>query len=95
MSWSTSTRKARLPADWPTIRRRILERDKHTCRICGPFCIVWANEVDHIIAGDDHRESNLRASCNPCHARKSAAEGHAAKPKRNRPPEPHPGIVRE
>jgi 5-methylcytosine-specific restriction endonuclease McrA len=37
--------------------------------------------------------SNLAAICEPCHLRKTAMEANAAKPKRRREPEAHPGVV--
>ncbi|MFD1714169.1 hypothetical protein ACFSBZ_06780 [Amnibacterium flavum] len=50
-----------------------------------------------MVAGDDHRLANLQALCAFCHARKSSAEGHAARSARatrNRPAEEHPGAAR-
>ncbi len=32
-----------------------------------------------MIAGDDHRLTNLAAICDPCHRAKSSAEGNAAR----------------
>lgn len=89
MTWNTSTRRRRLPADWPTIRRRILQRDP-TCTDChaGP-----ATEVDHVTRGDDHSDGNLTGLCTPCHGKKSSAEGHAARPRLARPAEAHPGLI--
>lgn len=92
-AWQGSTRKQRLPRDWPAIRRRILDRDGHRCHICGR---PGADEVDHIRAGDDHSDANLAAiHRTPCHAAKSSAEGHQAQghgPMRKRQAEPHPGL---
>ena len=97
MGWETSNRKERLPADWQARRLRILRRDRYACQArnaSGVKCNAPAREVDHVIAGDDHSPSNLRAICTPCHARKSSREGHEAwMAKRipvRRPPEPHP-----
>jgi hypothetical protein len=43
-------------------RNFILERDAHTCRICGHP----GNEVDHI-SGSSNDESNLQVLCDRCH----------------------------
>ncbi|TYK45167.1 HNH endonuclease [Actinomadura decatromicini] len=95
--WKTSTRKATLPTGWDKIRRRILTRDNHTCYKCGNH----ATHVDHVAnsaAGGDDSDANLAAICFDCHQTKSSAEGgraaQARKPKRTRPAEAHPGIVR-
>lgn len=100
MPWSTSDRKERLPKDWARIRLRILRRDGYRCRhqqVPGaPRCGRPANQVDHIIPGDDHRDANLQALCAWHHARKSSREGveaRAPRPTRARPPEPHPGAL--
>ncbi len=90
--WAGSTRRARLPADWPARRRAVLTRDGFRCRIRDDCCVVVASEVDHIEAGDNHELGNLQAACPPCHARKSSREGAAARPRRNRPPEVHPAL---
>lgn len=102
-AWQGSTRRHRLPPDWPKIRKRILRRDGHVCqtrddryRICGRP----ATEVDHKRPGDDHSDGNLEAICEWHHARKSSREGNAAKAKnrreiasRFRTSENHPGIL--
>lgn len=91
MTWQTSTRRQRLPKDWPAIRRRILRRDAYVCHVCGQ---PGADQVDHIIRGDDHSDTNLAAiHDNPCHRRKSSAEGHAARPRRRRQADKHPGLL--
>jgi len=100
-NWSGSTRKARLPHNWATIRKQILTRDKHRCQwptrqgICG----APANQVDHKERGDNHAPENLQALCTPHHQQKTGQEGGTA-PRRNtirkrtkRPQEPHPGIT--
>jgi len=74
-AWAGSTRRRRLPKNWPQIRRRVLQRDWNLCYLCGGS----ASEVDHIKAGDDHTLENLAAICTPCHRRKSGREGNAAK----------------
>jgi len=98
--WIGSTRRATLPADWPITRRRILHRDRHTCRILGPRCIGLATEVDHIGERADHSDANLRSACRPCHHARSSSQGGAASGARRaslasarlRPTEPHPGM---
>lgn len=81
--WEGSDRKSRLPDDWAKRRIRVLRRDGYRCHECG----APANQVDHIIPGDDHDLDNLRALCRRHHALKSSAEGNAAKPKRVNAPE--------
>ena len=81
--WASSTRLGRLPKDWPATRARILRRDRRICWICGG---PGADAVDHVIPGDDHAETNLRAVHDRlpphCHRRKSSIEGHAARARR-------------
>lgn len=94
--WKGSTRRRRLPPDWHTvIRPRILARDRGICHVCGR---LGAEQVDHLKAGDDHRDANLAAICEPCHRTKSGREGaaaaHARRRPRRRPPEPHPGQIK-
>lgn len=93
MPWTTSTRRKRLPRDWPQRRRAVLNRDHRTCQLNYPGCTGHATEVDHRIPGDDHRLTNLQAACHSCHTAKTQAESHANRPKRARPAEPHPGLV--
>ncbi|MFB7115755.1 HNH endonuclease [Streptomyces sp. NPDC056291] len=99
MAWQGSTRRARLPSDWARIRRRVLRRDSSACtnefsdgRVCGEP----ANQVDHIVPGDDHSMANLRALCAWCHAHKSATEGGTAAAQKRvrteRPKQTHPAL---
>lgn len=81
MAWAGSTRRARLPKDWPRTRRRILRRDDHSCQTRfsdGRICAMPANQVDHVEPGDDHSDANLQALCEWCHTRKSSSEGGRA-----------------
>ncbi|PRX95586.1 HNH endonuclease [Allonocardiopsis opalescens] len=98
MAWDTSTRRAELPTDWYSrIRPAILQRDGYACqwRTDGQRCGAHANQVDHIGDRHDHRPENLQALCRWHHARKSSAEGAAARrnPTTRRPPEAHPGLA--
>jgi 5-methylcytosine-specific restriction protein A len=54
--WKGSSRSARLPGNWATLRAAVLRRDNHQCtRLTnGQRCPHPATEVDHIRAGDDH-----------------------------------------
>ena len=92
-----STRRSRLPKEWPALRARILERDGHVCTWldAGQQCGAPANQVDYIVRGDNHSESNLRALSSWHHARKTGAEGQAARRPASsmyRTPEKHPGL---
>jgi len=81
------------PGNWKTTRRRILERDGHTCYLCaGP-----AVTVDHLVnvaAGGGHEDTNLAAVCKPCHDRKSARERVTGQRSRKaRTQAQHPGFI--
>lgn len=101
-SWSGSTRRSRLPADWET-RCRPEARRRNPLQICHWCGKPGGDELDHIIPGDDHRQENLdwihgwRAvkagvvEVN-CHGAKTAAEAAAARPREKRPKEVHPGL---
>jgi 5-methylcytosine-specific restriction endonuclease McrA len=91
--WDSSTRKARLPKNWPQVRHFILARDGHLCRLHFLGCTVEATEVDHIQSGDNHHPMNLHAVCHPCHQLKTLTERELARPKTKRPPERHPGLT--
>lgn len=96
MGWDTSDRRSRLPGDWASRRIRVLRRDGYVCQArdsTGHLCGYPANQVDHINPGDDHDLDNLQALRRWHHARKTSAEGAAARrPRatRNANPEPHP-----
>lgn len=98
MAWDTSNRKAELPHDWQARRIRVLRRDSYRCQARdsqGRLCGAWANQVDHIERGNNHDEDNLQALCRWHHARKSSAEGAAARrprPTKAREREPHPAF---
>lgn len=96
--WAGSNRRYELPANWQTeIRPAILTRDRYRCQWLenGRRCAKWANHVDHIVPGDDHRPENLQALCEPHHLRKSSREGNAARwaERAQRPAERHPGLM--
>ena len=102
--WAGSDRRSRLPANWSAIRKRVLRRDGYRCTFRDPDdrerCAESATDVDHILPGDDHRESNLRSLCGFHHRKKSSSEGgmaQAAKRReidsRFRRREEHPGAL--
>lgn len=101
--WQNSTRRQRLPSNWPQIRKRVLARDGKMCQVQmddGTICLDDANEVDHIKAGDNHSDANLQAICRWHHKRKSSHEGGVAaqaKARRIRSSfkrvEDHPGLM--
>jgi 5-methylcytosine-specific restriction protein A len=98
-NWAGSNRRSRLPANWDALRAEAHRLNpQHICHVCGR---PGGDQLDHIIRGDDHRQSNLdwiHQNTPPytCHRRKSSAEGNAAKKRVsiNRPPERHPGSGR-
>jgi len=54
---------------WRKIRQRILDRDGHTCQVCG----MNGNSVDHIIPrnlGGSYEEWNLQTLCISCNSAK-------------------------
>lgn len=101
MAWEGSDRRDRLPADWPKLRSKALERDGKRCRWILPSrkrCPRPATDVDHVRPGDDHSLSNLMSLCHDHHERKTSFDNRRAKGKikasKRRPPEDHPGRVR-
>lgn len=81
MSYNYGKRAKELPANWASLRARILRRDGFTCRWVEDDirCHNRANEVDHIIRGDDHSPENLQSLCKLHHAMKTSKEALAAK----------------
>jgi 5-methylcytosine-specific restriction protein A len=87
--WSTSTRRQRLPSDWPKRRAVVKRRAQGQCQaqVHEPDCPRIGTECDHIIAGDDHSLSNLQWLSGPCHRAKTLAEAvkGRARPTKRRP----------
>lgn len=101
--WRNSTRRDRLPPDWPARRKKRLRKDQYRCQWkldSGLTCGAYATDVDHIRPGDDHSPENLRSLCSEHHQIKSSSEGgqaRAAKQReidqRFRRTEEHPGLL--
>jgi len=99
-NWGGSTRRERLPPDWPAKR---MEADRRNPgRVCHWCKRPGGDELDHIVAGDDHRQENLdwihgrRAvasgvSERNCHAEKTRLEALSGRVSEKRRREPHPG----
>ena len=69
---------------WATVRRRVLDRDNHTCQIGLLGCTNTATCVDHITpvswGGEWYDPTNLRAACHNCNAALAVlARKHAPK----------------
>ena len=94
MTWSTNKRSRDTSSHaWRRQRVVILMRDRGVCHVCH---LAGATEVDHIVPvslGGTDDPSNLAAICSPCHAKKSSAEGNAARVSSKRPAERHPGLI--
>ena len=97
MAWAGSTRSARLPRNWPQLRRAVKKRAGGLCEAHPhhPDCNGVGTECDHIHPGDDHRLANLQWLSPPCHRAKTLSEATEARATRSRKrtPAPHPGIV--
>lgn len=103
--WRGSTRRVRLPPNWAEICRMVRAHHDGRSHACGH---PGASDIDHLNRGDDHSLANLAPICGrncphckaehrpPCHVVKSSREGgqaaQAARPKRTRPAERHPGM---
>lgn len=89
--WEGSTRRERLPRDWPTRRLRALQRDGWQCQAPdqegagmgpqGPVCGLPATCVDHVVRGDDHSPTNLMSLCNRHHMIKTQREANEERKK--------------
>lgn len=98
--WAGSTRGAATPPGWRRLRLTVLDRAGHRCQHVDEHgrCTARATDVDHIVnvkAGGTHQLENLQALCAWHHARKSSAEGNAARVRRTsrRTVEQHPGAL--
>ena len=73
--WAGSSRGEKLDKrKWGIARRRVMRRDRGTCR----FCLMPAPTVDHRLplawGGGPYDPANLQAMCQECHATKTDEE---------------------
>lgn len=100
MAWSTSDRRARLPADWPHLRQATKARARGICEWVDQDgrCTEQGTDCDHVVQGDDHSLANLQWLCGPHHDEKTrnenAARNRQTAALRRKPTEPHPGRTR-
>ena len=63
--------------NWAKVRRFVLDRDHHQCRVCLSGCTGTATHVDHIMplseGGARLDPINLRASCQYCNLARNAS----------------------
>lgn len=97
MAWEGSTRRQRLPPNWPDLVAFTRTRANGRCQAImrdNTRCVEPGTDCDHIKPGDNHAPHNLQWLCDWHHARKTAHEANQAKRFRTskRPPEKHPGL---
>lgn len=75
-AWIGSTRRSRLPADWPERVDAVRTRAHNRCEslVHASGCSGLGAECDHIRAGDDHGLHNLQWLSAECHKAKTAQE---------------------
>lgn len=99
MAWHTSTRRGRLPPNWPALRAATRDRARGRCEADThhPRCDGWGTDADHHTPGDDHSLENLRWLNAWCHRDKTAQEtatrNQARGTTRHRPEGRHPGAL--
>ena len=80
-NWSNSDRRSRLPSNWSTLRRLVLDRDGKRCTFIYPNggrCHEVATDVDHIKPSGSDDMTNLTSLCSRHHRIKSSREGAQA-----------------
>lgn len=98
-AWRGSTRKGRLPVDWPRLRQATLAACGFRCQWIedGRRCPFPATDVDHIVTGDWHALENLQGLCGEHHLVKTGREARAKQLKikalAKLPEEKQPGVI--
>jgi 5-methylcytosine-specific restriction endonuclease McrA len=67
-----------MPPGWASTRSRILRRDRLTCRLAHPGCLIEATEVHHVFPGIE-ADWALVSACGPCHKAETSRQAHAAR----------------
>lgn len=102
MAWAGSTRRSRLPNDWPRRVRATKLRAQGECegislrgedRWHVADCTGIGTDCDHEKRGDDHVLTNLRWLSKPCHKHKTQLEANAGNRSARHPNEAHPGLT--
>jgi 5-methylcytosine-specific restriction endonuclease McrA len=52
---------------WDIIRKKIFERDNHSCTICGSTKNLTVDHIKELSLGGTNEMSNLRTLCGSCH----------------------------
>lgn len=80
-TWRGTTRRSRLPDDWPQRRAQVEARAGGRCEAetrlgipHHPDCSRLGSECDHVRPGDEHDLTNLCWLSTPCHKAKTARE---------------------
>jgi hypothetical protein len=77
VKWAYKENKYKRKAVNPTVRYRVMERDKFKCVLCGATAKDDLLELDHIVAvsdGGGNEESNLRVLCYHCNVGRHKAK---------------------
>lgn len=74
--WKTTTRRQRLPSNWPALREAAKQAANGRCQalVHHRLCDGVGDECDHIHPGDDHSPLNLQWLSTVCHKAKTARE---------------------
>lgn len=102
-NWTSSTRRASLPLDWPNRRIAAKNRAFGRCEWPGWFpgrvnkhagtpCRSLGTDCDHIKDPHDHDLSNLQWLCHGHHVQKTLADQRTRRVSDKRPRERHPGL---
>ena len=75
----SATSKWMTSAEYKRVRLLVLDRDGWRCKIRGPHCHGWADQVDHVIPRADggalFDPTNMRAACRPCNNGRNVGRG--------------------
>jgi 5-methylcytosine-specific restriction endonuclease McrA len=67
-TYSRTTNSNQYPLDWDELRRRVYERDNHTCSNCGRSGVaLHAHHIVPLSRGGSNSINNLKTLCEDCH----------------------------